>query len=135
LVFNGVIVVDNQANAMVEDQAQLKTYLVQSGDAVSHGKVSAISFDSLTYEANGTSTPVLLGQNLLGQYPIALAAVPPPAPAAPTSQPAGAPVAPGTADSGTPAAGPPAAAAPGGSSPDDILAKLRAKRNQELGIK
>ena len=135
LVFNGVIMVSDEANAMIEDTGAGKTSLVRAGDSISVGKVSAITFDELTYEASGKSHEITIGQNLAGNTPSQSSySAPTPSPA-PAATPAGGP--PGAAPAagaGAPGAQP-AAAPGGGSSPEEILARLKAKRNQELGIK
>jgi hypothetical protein len=140
LVFNGVIMVGDQPKALIQDTGSGNVNLVSSGDLISGGKISAITFDNLTYEAKGKVNQVELGQNLNGLTP----SVAPPVVAVPTSQPSGAtpPAGPPgiavTPPEGGPAGPPPAAASAGAppagsSSADDILAKLRAKRQQELG--
>jgi hypothetical protein len=128
LVFNGVILVGDDYNAMIEDTGSNKTSLVRAGDSISAslGKITEITFDDLTYVSNNQSKHVSIGQNLLGMVPSQ-----PGYAAAPTTMPAGGP--PGAAaTAGAPAAAPPAG---GGSSPDDILARMKAKRLQELGVK
>jgi hypothetical protein len=141
LVFNGVIMVGDQAKALIQDTGSGNVNLVSSGDLISGGRITAITFDNLTYEAKGKVNEVELGQNLNGLTP----SVAPPVAVVPTSQPSGAtppagtPGVAGTPPEGGPQGPPPAAAVgtppAGSSSPDDILAKLRAKRLQELGGK
>jgi hypothetical protein len=127
LVFNGVIMVGDQANAMIEDTGSNQVSLVKAGDPIAAGKVSAITFDDLTYEVNGQEKHVSLGQNMDGVVPATVAA------AAPTTMPGGG--SPPTDGSGASAgaSGPPSSGS--GASPEEILARMRAKRNQELGIK
>jgi hypothetical protein len=120
LVFNGVIVMGDEPNAMIEDQSSNGTVsLLRVGDRLAAGRLSSVTFDDITYEANGTQKRIFLGQNMDGETPT-VAVAPPPAP--PSTQPGAA----GAAPAGT------APAAGGG---DDVLAKMRAKRNAELGIK
>jgi hypothetical protein len=128
LIFNGVIMVGDEANAMIEDTSSQKVTLVKAGDLIAAGKVSEITFDSLTYEANGQQKQVSLGENMDG-------VVPSNSVLAPAS--AGAPPVGGAASTAAAGVAPPATSAGGGSgaSPDEILARMRAKRNQELGIK
>jgi len=125
LVFNGVIFFGDEANAMIEDMGSNTVSLVHAGDLIAAGTVSAISFDDLTYEANAQQRHVSLGQNMDGVIP---------SPVAPTTMPAGA--TPTVDAAGAPAPGATTPPAPGaGGSAEDILARMKAKRNQELGIK
>ena len=110
----------DEPNAMIEDQGNnSRVYLLRVGDQLAAGRLSSVTFDDITYEANGTQKRIFLGQNMDGETPT-VAVAPPPAP--PSTQPGAA----GAAPAGT------APAAGGG---DDVLAKMRAKRNAELGIK
>jgi hypothetical protein len=118
LVFNGVIIVNDEADAMVEDLSTQIVTKVRTGDPIAGGRVSGISFDDLAYSANGRTLHVAIGQNLEGVT--AVVAPPPPTPAA---------VAPAPTPTPAPAVGlpiPPGAEpvvignapAPGGAAPD-----------------
>jgi hypothetical protein len=112
LVFNGVIVVNSEANALVEDLTTHDVVNVHAGDAIAGGRVSGISFDDLAYSANGRTLHVAIGQNLEGVT--ASVAAPPPAPSTPVT-PAVAPADNSAAPSpsvAVPAPGDPGAAAP-----------------------
>ena len=133
LVFNGVIMVGDEYNALIEDTQQNTSSMVRAGESISAalGKITAINFDSLTYVSNSGSKNVSIGQNLMGMVPSVSSYPTPSAGSAPTGGPPG---------PGAPAGGPGgvtggAAPPPGSSSPEDILARLKAKRLQELGIK
>jgi len=127
LIFNGVILVNDEALAMVEDSATGTVVKVHAGDQISGGKVTGITFGDLAYEANGQMKHVEIGQNLEGRAPsndsYSSATT-----AAPTSMSAG----------GAPAGGgvtSPPGSSTSGMSPDDILAKLKARRAAESGGK
>jgi len=130
LVFNGVIMVSDEANAMIEDTGSHEVSLLKAGDLIAGGKITTVTFDQLTYQAKGKTNNVALGQTLEGLTPTFAATVA----AAPTSQPAGAAPPDGSAAVGTPPVGGPPPP-PGISAADEILARMKAKRNQELGIK
>jgi hypothetical protein len=126
LVFNGVIVVNDEADALVEDLSTHEVVKVRTGDAIAGGKVSGISFDDLAYLAKGRTLHVTIGQNLEGVTADTSALPPSPAISTPTAPAAG-----GGAPQpvGTPAAVAPAV--PGETSTDDILAKMKARRAAE----
>jgi hypothetical protein len=90
-LFSGSILVDDKFTAFLEDSNSKKTTKMNVGDSVARGRISAIDLDSLTYEADGNSLRVTVGQNLLGQSP------PPPATQPANAQP------PGAGQPGTPA--------------------------------
>ena len=127
LIFNGVILVNDEPEALVEDTGSGTVVRVRAGDPISGGRVSAITFGDLSYEVAGRSKHVEIGQTLEGQAPSS-SSYSSGSSAAPTSMPAG----------GAPTGGPPAGGAvspPGSStsnlSPDDILARLKARRAAE----
>jgi hypothetical protein len=105
VVFNGVIMVDGKAAAMVEDISALRVWTVQIGDSVAQGKVVGITLDSMDYKANGKIVHVEIGHNMQGS-----AAGPP------STQPT--------------TSGPPSGGAGGGG---DVLERMRKRRQQELG--
>jgi hypothetical protein len=126
IVFNGVLMVDGQPEALVEDTSARKSMAVKVGDPLATGRVTGVTFDSLDYQAKGSVViHVSLGQNLDGH------AAAPGDTAAPTL---GAPSA--TATGGPSGAGPTTAPAgaesTAGLSTDDILARMRKKRQLEL---
>lgn len=127
LIFNGVILVNDEALAMIEDSYTGNVVKVHAGDLISGGRVTGITFGDLAYEASGQTRHVEIGQTLEGQAPSSSSYSPPVA-AGPTSMPAG-----GLPATGTPAG--PVTSSPGSStaglSQDDILAKLKARRAAE----
>jgi hypothetical protein len=129
LIFNGVIMVGDEANALIENTRLNSSVLVTVGTPISVGRVSAITFEDLSYDSNGKTHHIAIGQDLAGETPSSsgYAATPLAPPATPTGPPGV------TGGPTTPAA--PAASGGSGSSPEEILARLKAKRNQELGIK
>jgi hypothetical protein len=111
LVFNGVILVNGEARALVENRGSNDVATIRTGDPVAGGKVSAITFDELTYEAGGQTQHVAIGENFNGVTPG-------------ESYTAGLPVAGATTMPATmPSIGP-----TNNLSPQDIEAKLRARR-------
>ena len=116
LVLNGVTLVGAEKYAFVEDAPAGKVTKVRVGERIASGKVSAITFDAIDYDSNGKVTRVNIGQNLNGVQA-----------APPSTRPAGADA---SASGGGTAPAPPA-----GGPGDDMLARLRARRQQELGGK
>jgi hypothetical protein len=118
LVFNGVIVVGDRADAMIEDTNAHRVFTVRVGELLAGGRVLAITFDNLDYQDGGKLTRVAIGQTLEGT--------------AATSLPDAAPTATG---------GPPPPDAAGtlgntvGMSPEDILARMKRRRQMEMGGK
>ena len=116
LVFNGVTFVGDRADAMIEDTNAHKVFTVRVGELLAGGRVQAITFDNLDYLNGGKLVRVALGQTLEGMSP--------------SSLPDAAPVAGG---------GPAPADAAGtlgntvNMSPEDILAKMKKRRQQEMG--
>ena len=109
MVFNGVTEVDGAAYAIFEDTVAGKILGFKVGDAIASGKITGLSLDGLDYEVNGKSTHIFVGQTLEGSEApdiVSRASV-----SGPSSQPSSS----------------------GNSAEDSILAKLRAKRKQELG--
>jgi hypothetical protein len=122
LVFNGVILINDEALAMVEDSNSGVVVKVHAGDLISGGRVTGITFGDLAYEANGQIKHVEIGQNLEGRVPSSSGYSGAPV-AAPTSMPAGAPA-------GGAVASPPGSST-SGMSLTDIEAKLKARRAAE----
>jgi hypothetical protein len=118
LVFNGVILVNDEPDALVEDLTTHEVVKVRPGDAIAGGRVSAITFDDLAYELGGTIKHVAIGENLEG----AIASVNPFAPGGSTTLPTTGPVTGGS--TGTPSIG-----STNNLSQDDIIARLKARRN------
>jgi hypothetical protein len=125
LVFNGVTVVDGKPEAFVEDLQTNAVGTVKIGDGVAGGEVAAISFDDLTYIVDGSVKHVGLGDDFNGNQAFALA---------PSST---QPIGPGESSSapgqviGTGASIPAPVATQSGLSAQDILARMKAKREQE----
>jgi hypothetical protein len=110
LVFNGVTEVDGAAYAIFEDTVAGKILGFKVGDAIASGKITGISLDGLDYEANGHTTHIFVGQTLDGSEApdvVSRAMVSGGASSQPSTS--------------------------GNAAEDSILAKLRAKRKQELG--
>ena len=103
----GVGLLDGKFIAMVENIAAKGVQQLKEGDSVAFGKVKSITLDGMVYEANGKSTPVAIGQNLLGAALPPLPPPPPP-PAQPQEQP-GQPGPPGQPQPGQPGGPPPGA--------------------------
>ena len=118
LVFNGVTVVGDRADAMIEDTNAHKVFTVRVGELLAGGRVLAITFDNLDYMYGGKMTRVAIGQTLEGRAAADLPAVAP-----------------------TAGGGPPPADSAGtlgntvGMSPEDILARMKRRRQQEMGGK
>lgn len=66
-VLNGVTKVNGQLMAFVEDRTTGKISAFRVNDPIARGKVLAITLDALTYEADGKTTRVDVGDNLTGQ--------------------------------------------------------------------
>ena len=69
LVFNGVTDVDGVGYAVFEDTSAGKILGFKLGDAIANGKITAITLEGLTYEANGKSIHIYIGQTLDGSEP------------------------------------------------------------------
>ncbi len=118
-VFNGVTQTDEGAEAFIESLSTKKVSLVRVGQSIATGKITGISIHTLQYTTGGRAIRIEIGQNLAGLVAEPSIA----ASSSPTTQP-------GPSPSGTPgAAGP----LPGGT--DDILERMRKRREQELGGK
>ena len=115
MLFNGSTRADGEWVALIEDTVAARIVKVSVGDALAQGKVSAITLNTLDYDAGGKVRQISLGQNLDGESITGA-----------TTRPSMA--------GGTPSSGP---AAPGGAGGGlaDILERLRQKRMQELGGK
>jgi hypothetical protein len=109
LVFNGASDTNGQIVAFIENTGLNTIGRYHLGDAVAQGKLSALTLDSLDYQAASHVTHVLLGQNLQGLDMQVL-----------TTQPVSSTTAPTTSES------------PGGGA-DSVLERLRRRRLQELG--
>lgn len=66
LVFNGIIIADGRATAMLEDSRSHQVTGVRVGDTIAAGKIVGITLDRLDYEADNRITHVAIGQNLHG---------------------------------------------------------------------
>lgn len=73
VVFAGVLRVGDAYAAFIENQTTRSTNVVHVGESLARGKVSEITLDSLTYEANGVTRRVEVGQNMAGEQPSAVA--------------------------------------------------------------
>lgn len=80
-VLNGVTKVNGKLMAFVEDRTTRTISSFQVNDPIARGKVTAITLDALTYEADGKSTRVAVGDNLTGQRAAPAATNPSSAPA------------------------------------------------------
>jgi hypothetical protein len=67
VVFVGVIAQDDEFIAFAENQVTHQLMVLRSGDDVAHGKVVAITLDTLAYGTSGAIKYVHLGQNLAGE--------------------------------------------------------------------
>jgi hypothetical protein len=123
LIFNGVILVNGEALAMVEDSNSGTVVRVHAGDSISGGRVTGITFDDLAYEASGQTKHVEIGQNLEGQAASSSGYSNSPVAGAPTTMPAGGPTPAGVTS--------PPGSSTSGMSQEDILAKLKARRAAE----
>jgi hypothetical protein len=138
LVFNGVTVTDSETDALIEDTSSHKVSTVHPGDPIAGGKISAVTFDDLTYDVNGSSKHVAIGQNLdgidavyndSGSTPSSTSSTGGPAPTSPAGGTAQAPgnTPPPAANAGIPI--------PSGASAEDILARMKARRAAEAAGK
>ena len=118
LVFNGVTLVGDRADAMIEDTSAHKVFSVRAGEMLAGGRVAAITFDNLDYQHNGKVTRVGLGQTLEG-----------------TDAAPGSTVAPATGANPAAADSAPTLGNTTGMSPEDILARMKKRRQQEMGGK
>ncbi len=66
MVFNGVTLVGDRADAMIEDTNAHKVFSVDAGEVLAGGRVLAVTFDTIDYQAGGRVIQVRVGQNLLG---------------------------------------------------------------------
>jgi hypothetical protein len=120
LVFNGASDANGQLVAFVENTGMNQITRYHLGDPVgqgAQGKISAITLDSIDYQAGARVTHVNLGQNLNGQDVQIL-----------TTQPVAAGMTPTTGPAGTTQP-----ATPGGAGTDSVIERLRRRRMQELG--
>jgi hypothetical protein len=69
IVFTGVMVLDGDFVAYLENRQSGEGLAVHEGDALAGGKVSEISLDSLTYVSGSATRELQIGQNLSGQAP------------------------------------------------------------------
>mgnify|MGYP000951592813 CR=1 FL=1 len=155
----GIGLEGDQYTAYFEDGRAGKAILIQPGQAVGNGRVTAVNLDSVQYQRGTTKRIVKVGQLLTGDpAPTAgfAAAAPAPAPVAPVAPVAPRPAAPAPAAAGAtpstpaPAGGPTTAPAPATTQPTtpaapqatpapdpgelDIIERMKRKRQQELGI-
>lgn len=114
-VFNGVTQTDEGALAFIENLATNKVLLVRVGQPIATGKITGISIHTLQYTAGGKSMRIEIGQNLAGIF--AEAATRPSS--SPTTQPVAAP---GVFGAPAPIAG----------GTDEVLERMRKRREQEL---
>ena len=125
LALMGVAVDDGKYVAFVEDLNSVKTAFYKVGDLIARGKIKQIDFDHLEYERGTMVQRVEIGQNLSGQA----VSVGTPPPTVLSSAPT-APSAPGAVPAPAPAVGA-RIAAPSGA--DDIVERMRRRRQQENG--
>ena len=65
-LLTGIAMQEGRNVAFIENTATGATQRVLSGDPVAGGKVITIAFDALEFEANGRTTRIPIGRNLLG---------------------------------------------------------------------
>jgi hypothetical protein len=113
-VLVGIVQRDGKLSAFVENRKNGTTQIVRTGEAMGSGKAGALTLDSVEY-VNGTATTVIsIGKTLTGGDPPKAADIPKPADAPKTdAQP-----------------GPKTAEAP--SNVNDILERMRKKRQEEM---
>jgi hypothetical protein len=124
LVFEGAMETSNQFLAFVEDRNAGKMLMLQGGAKIARGKITDITLDTLDYAVDGAVLHVKVGRNLRGEV-AAAASSDNTASTGPGSTPSL-----GTAASGD-ASGAPASGSSGGGA-NDILERLRRRRQQEL---
>ena len=107
IVFLGVTEADGVATAVFEDTSAGKIVSCKAGDPLASGKITEVTIDSVTYESAGKAVRVLVGQNLDAGDGPAMAS---------RATLSGSTTAPSGGDGG-----------------DDVVARMRAKRRQELG--
>jgi hypothetical protein len=107
LVFSGVTLEDDRADALIEDVNTGSQMIVRSGEPLARGKVADINFDYMDYVTDGKTLRIAVGQNLEGNG-VAASTQPVVSSGGSTTNPSDA----------------------GG---DDVLARLRRRRQQELG--
>ena len=118
IVFVGVTETDGTPSAMFEDTAAGKIISCKSGESIATGKVTHITLDTITYEADGRALKIEVGQNLEGGDGPSLSAratITDNGNGAPTTNPV-----PGAAPSGD--------SGGGGGGSNDILERMRARR-------
>jgi hypothetical protein len=119
LVFSGVTKADNVIDAFIEDQNSSKVTMYRIGEPIARGKITNITLDDLTYEQNGKTIHVSVGENLQGVM-------------VQTTQPSV--VSSGSSNSSETAA--PnnlnSSGGSGGGDTNDVLERLRKRRQQEL---
>jgi hypothetical protein len=67
LVFNGATRTSGGYTAFVEDRSTGKVMPLQVNDPLARGRVVGITLDALTYEVNGQTLRIAIGDNLQGQ--------------------------------------------------------------------
>jgi hypothetical protein len=123
-LLTGIAMQEGRHVAFIENTASGTTQRLLPGDPVAGGKVVAVEFDALEFEANGRTTRIGIGRNLLGDR------------FTPTSTAPGSTTAPAGANGGSaaaaPAAGAPAAPLPGDAnlSPEE---RMKLRRQQMTG--
>ncbi len=112
LVFTGVTVTDHATVGFVEDTSQGTVRQVKVGDSIAQGKITDITLNELVYHASdGRTVHVAVGQNLRGESAFGLIY----GTGIGTAEPSASDQ---NVDAGTAA----------------LLAKMRAKRLQEMGV-
>jgi len=136
-VLRGIALEGSQFTAFFEDTRAGKILQVRPGDVVGKGRIPAINIDSAQYQRGEKLNVVLVGHTLAGsRAPSAGFETPAPSPSAKTASTA-IPAAPSPKTSTTtqptaaPAGTPTSAPASGGL--QDILERMRRRREQELG--
>ncbi len=121
LVFTGVILSGDHSDALIEDTAGRKVFTVKAGDPIATGRVTGITFDDLTYQPAGRAgVHIQVGQTFEGKAAA-------PTDTVPSADGGPAPVTPGAAGPGTPST----LGVTSGMSADDILARMKKRREQE----
>lgn len=66
IVLRGVVIEDSELHAYVEDTRSGDITRLAPGDAVGDGHVASIAIDAISYEENGRTQWIDIGQNLFG---------------------------------------------------------------------
>ncbi len=131
-VLRGIALEGSQFTAFFEDTRAGKILQVKPGDAVGKGRIPAVNIDSAQYQRGEKLAIIHVGHTLTGsRAPAAGFETPAPSPVASTSRTAPSTSSATTQPTTAPAGEPTSAPASGGL--QDILERMRRRREQELG--